>query len=219
VKRILALMLALLVLLTGTAFASKSNLANDLGDFSAYGDGNLEKYEEPITLTFLTTDQKSTEVQYNADDPARKSAHENAWITAYKDYLNIEIKREIAEDSTALNARLNTGMATEEHGLYVDKFLAEKDKYSSFMGGNNPLYIIENPDAETDKKLLVVRDSYTDALAPFLSQNYSEIHLLDLRYYRTPVAAYAEAMGADEIFVLYSVDNFQKDADVIFLGQ
>nr|MDE7262433.1 hypothetical protein [Oscillospiraceae bacterium] len=111
---------------------------------------------------------------------------------------------------------LETG---ETHGLYVDSFLREKDKYASFMGGNAPLYIIRNPGAATDKKLLVVRDSYSDSLAPFLSQYFSEVHLLDLRYYRTSVAQYAQENGMDQIFVCYSVENFVKDLDAIFLAR
>ncbi len=122
-------------------------------------------------------------------------------------------------DGEGILVEVNTGLEQKEVGLYNDAFLSEKDKYSSFLGGNNPLYIIKNPNAATDEKLLVVRDSFSDSLAPFLAQQYSEIHLVDLRYYRTPVAAYAEMMDADAIFVCYSVDNFQKDADVIFLGQ
>ena len=72
------------------------------------------------------------------------------------------------------------------HGLYVEENLVGKDKYTYFMGGNNPLYIIENPDAATDETLLVVRDSYADSLAPFLTQQYGTIYMMDLRYYRTP---------------------------------
>lgn len=107
----------------------------------------------------------------------------------------------------------------ETHGLYVDSFLQEKDKYGSFMGGNAPLYVVKNPAAATDKKLLVIRDSYSDSLAPFLTQEYSEIHLLDLRYYKTPVAQYAEDNGMDEIFICYSVENFVKDVDALFIGK
>ena len=121
--------------------------------------------------------------------------------------------------SEGISVTVNTGMEVREQGLYVDSFLAEKDKYSSFMGGNNPLYIIKNPNAATNEKLLVVRDSFSDSLAPFLARQYAEIHMIDLRYYRTSVASYGEMMGADAIFVCYSVDNFQEDADVIFLGQ
>lgn len=105
------------------------------------------------------------------------------------------------------------------HGLYVDSFLAEKDQYASFLGGNAPLYVVRNPDASADRKLLIVRDSYSDSLAPFLSQYFSEMHLLDLRYYRTSVAQYAEENGMDQIFVCYSVENFVKDLDAVFMGR
>ena len=107
----------------------------------------------------------------------------------------------------------------ETRGLYVDSFLEEKDQYASFLGGNGPLYIIRNPAAASDETLLVVRDSYSDSLAPFLSQQFGEIHLLDLRYYRTGVAQYAQDVGADRILVCYSVENFIKDLDAVFLAQ
>jgi len=108
---------------------------------------------------------------------------------------------------------------SEVHGLYVDSFLAEKDKYASFMGGNTPLYIVRSENAAEDRKLLVVRDSYSDSLAPFLSQTFSEIHLLDLRYSRTPVAQYAEENNIDLIFVCYSVENFIRDTNAALLAQ
>ena len=107
----------------------------------------------------------------------------------------------------------------ETRGLYVDSFLEEKDQYASFLGGNQPLYIVRNSAASSDKKLLLVRDSYSDSLAPFLCRHFAEIHLLDLRYNKTSVAQYAADMGADGIAVLYSVDNFMKDADAVFLAQ
>ena len=92
-----------------------------------------------------------------------------------------------------------------------------KDSYARVMWDENNLYFLVY--AATDKTLLVVRDSYSDSLVPFLAQYYSEIHLLDLRYYRTPVAEYAAGNNIDEIFVCYSVENLIKDADAVFLGQ
>jgi hypothetical protein len=111
------------------------------------------------------------------------------------------------------------GETGEVHGLYVDSFLTEKDQYASFLGGNAPLYIVRNPNAETEQRLLLVRDSYSDSLAPFLSQYYSEIHLLDLRYYKTSPARYAQENDLDAIFVCYSVENFMEDANIFLLGQ
>ena len=65
--------------------------------------------------------------------------------------------------------------------LYDESFLEKKDKYSMYLGGNKPLAVLENPQAEGGK-LLVIRDSYADPLAPFLPQSYQEVHLFDVRY-------------------------------------
>jgi len=64
-----------------------------------------------------------------------------------------------------------------------------------------------------------VRDSYADAIAPFLAQRFAEVHLVDLRYYRMPLAAYAEENGIHDIAVLYSVQNFISDRNLVLLTQ
>ena len=109
--------------------------------------------------------------------------------------------------------------APETAALYDRTYLDQKDKYSAFLGGNQPLCVIRNEALPDGGKLLLVRDSYSDSLAPFLSQSFSEIHLLDLRYYRASVAQYAAENDIDAILVLYSVPNFVTDWNLAFLGQ
>lgn len=108
----------------------------------------------------------------------------------------------------------------EEAGALYDRtYLGKKDKYSSFLGGNQPLCVIKNENLSEDAgKILLVRDSYSDALAPFLAQRFSEVHLIDLRYYRMPVSAYAVQNGIDDIVALYSVQNFISDRNMVMLG-
>ena len=101
--------------------------------------------------------------------------------------------------------------------LYDRSYLTVKDKYSSFLGGNQPLCIIRNEAAEGGK-LLIVRDSYTDSVAPFLAQHFSEVHLMDLRQYRMSVSQYANENGIDDILVMYSVPNFITDVNMVFMG-
>ena len=103
----------------------------------------------------------------------------------------------------------------EESALYDFDKLGEKDKYSAFLGGNQPLCVIRN-EAGTGK-LLLIRDSYSDALAPFLALHFQEVHLLDPRYYRYSAAQYAEEEGIDEIAAVYSVPNFITDRDLVLL--
>jgi len=102
--------------------------------------------------------------------------------------------------------------------LYDESFLEKKDKYSMFLGGNQPLCILRNENATTDKKLMVVRDSYSDSLAPFLAQDYAEVHLIDLRYYKMPLPMYVMQNGIDEALVLYSNSNFSTDNNLFMLG-
>ncbi len=103
----------------------------------------------------------------------------------------------------------------EEGPLYDTSFLDVKDKYSMFLGGNSALRSIET--GHDGPKLLVVRDSYSDSLAPFLLENFSRIDLVDLRYYRDPLTAYIEANGFDSVLVLYSVSNFSTDRNLFLL--
>lgn len=107
----------------------------------------------------------------------------------------------------------------EESVLYDRSWLTVKDKYSSFLGGNQPLAVIKNENNPDGGKIMLLRDSYADALAPLLAQRFAEVHLLDLRYYRMPAAVYAQQYDIDEICVVYSVQNFISDKNLVFLTQ
>ena len=102
--------------------------------------------------------------------------------------------------------------------LYDLTKLAEKDKYSMFLGGNQPLCVIENPDAQGGR-LLVIRDSYSDSLAPFLSLDYQQVHLFDPRYNNISISQYVEDNGIDQVLVLYSASNFSTDQNIFKLAR
>ena len=105
----------------------------------------------------------------------------------------------------------------EEASLYDRSYLSKKDKYSAFLGGNQPLCVIKNEDVTDGSKLLLIRDSYADSMAPFLAQRFSEIHLIDLRQYRMPASAYAAQNGIEDILVVYSVQNFISERNLVLL--
>ena len=104
-----------------------------------------------------------------------------------------------------------------ERPLYDREKLETKDKYSMFLGGNQPLAVVET--GSEGEKLLLIRDSYADSMVPFLTGAFSEIHLIDLRYYREDAAAYARENGIDCAVVCYSLKNFVSDKNVYFLGK
>ena len=105
-----------------------------------------------------------------------------------------------------------------ESSLYHPEKLEVKDKYAYFLGGNQPLCVIET-EWTGAPKVLVIRDSYSDSLAPFLTERFSEIHLFDLRYNLSSVSKYVEEHGIDAVIVLYSFPNFASDENLALLSR
>ena len=107
----------------------------------------------------------------------------------------------------------------EEPGeMYVESYLEKKDKYSYFLGGNQPLCVLET-EKNDGPKVLVIRDSYSDSLAPFLTERCSEVHLFDLRYNLNSIQQYVEENDIDHVVVLYSFHNFSQGTNLFALGR
>lgn len=78
------------------------------------------------------------------------------------------------------------------------------DKYDIFVSGATPLISIENPNAKTNKELILFRDSFGSSIAPLMVENYSKITLVDLRYISSTILdEYIEFENQDILF-LYS---------------
>lgn len=104
-----------------------------------------------------------------------------------------------------------------EGQLYDERQLEVKDKYSMFMGGNCPLHqIVTGNDGPS---LLIIRDSYTDSLVPFLLEDFSEIHIIDLRYYRMSISDYIQEHDFDNVLVAYSVSTFATDTNLFLMSR
>ncbi len=128
-----------------------------------------------------------------------------------------EIEFWVEEDGLTVTSWRTGG--PQPAALYERSWLSQKDQYSAFLGGNQPLCVIRNEALPEGEKILLIRDSYSDALAPFLAQRSSEVHLLDLRYYRASPALYAAENQIDTICVLFSIPNFITDRNLVLLGQ
>lgn len=82
---------------------------------------------------------------------------------------------------------------------------AGRDPYELFLSGSVSLLRLENPNAETDRELVIFRDSFGSSIAPLLAEAYASITLVDIRY--LPAARLSSVMefhGQDVLF-LYSV--------------
>jgi len=90
-------------------------------------------------------------------------------------------------------------------GIYSEDALTSKTPYDVFLHGATPLVTITNDNAETDRKLVIFRDSFTSSLAPLLAGEYKTITLVDIRYMVSSLLPdYVDFTGADVLF-MYNV--------------
>ncbi len=84
-----------------------------------------------------------------------------------------------------------------------DKFTG-MEPYDIYLSGAQAVITIDNPKTDTDKELVIFRDSFGSSLSPLLIGSYRSITLVDLRYIMGDrVSDYVDFEGADLLF-LYS---------------
>ncbi|WP_125115093.1 DHHW family protein [Agathobaculum sp. Marseille-P7918] len=103
-------------------------------------------------------------------------------------------------------------------GMLFREYLEQADKYPVFLSGNHARVHIQT-NADTDKRLLVVKDSYAHALAPFLAEEYSTIDLIDLRYFkRQTISDWLRENPADDILFVYGLSSLAEDKNLQWLA-
>ena len=97
--------------------------------------------------------------------------------------------------------------------FYDSEKLETKDKYGMFLGGNHPVVKIKTTSKE-DRKLLVFKDSYANSFVPFLTQYFSDIIMVDPRYYYDDIEKLIEEEGISDILYLYNANTFFSDTSL-----
>ena len=72
-------------------------------------------------------------------------------------------------------------------------------KYGTFIMGDNPYTIIENPEVHNGESCIVVKESFGNALVPFLVDHYETVYVIDYRYYDGSISALAKAKGVTDV--------------------
>lgn len=116
-----------------------------------------------------------------------------------------------------IKVKISEGTDTKEYGsMYFYNHLEEDDKYPVFIDGNHALTEITNSNAKGGT-ILLVKDSFSHSLAPFLAENYSKIILVDMRYYKMSVSQIVEQEKPEQVVFLYGIDNIATDTDLVWI--
>lgn len=104
------------------------------------------------------------------------------------------------------------------NSLYNEAALNEKDKYKYYLDGNHSYVEIKSNAISGDNgSIIIVKDSYGHSLIPLLADHYSEIYVVDLRYYHSSVSELAKEKNVDNILFMYNLSFFASDDDILWL--
>lgn len=101
--------------------------------------------------------------------------------------------------------------------LYDRTFLDKKDKYAVFFGGNQPI-IEAVTSTVSDRKLLVIKDSYAHCFVPFTFHDFAEVDMIDLRYFNESLRELMKTKNYTDILFLYNASGFAEDPSIAKLG-
>lgn len=106
---------------------------------------------------------------------------------------------------------------TEEitDSLYNLDYVAQKDKYSLFLNNLHTLIEITNETTESNRELVLIKDSYANSMVPFLAHHYKKIYVFDTRYYKQGPASFIdEHPSVTDVLLLYNMNTLDTDSGI-----
>lgn len=99
--------------------------------------------------------------------------------------------------------------------LDIDLMQSVSDWYSVNMCGD--LYTVNiNTDCKNGRRLMIIKDSYGDALPAFLTNSFEEIWVVDMRYFESGIISLAQSEGiTDVLFAMNPTSAVGENADFL----
>lgn len=106
---------------------------------------------------------------------------------------------------------VNEGRTTPS--VYDYEKLDSENPYELFFGGNFAQLTIETG-ANTDRTLLLLKDSYANCFIPFLLRSYARIIVVDPRYYTDDLSTLFLQYRFSDVMFLYNASTLSKDKNL-----
>ena len=115
-----------------------------------------------------------------------------------------------------LNSRVEYLENSKSNKVYSENKLAGMDAYDVYLDGASSFIEIYNDNSDTDKELVIFRDSFGSSLTPLLINYYKKITLIDNRYIYS--AYYSNMIEFDKQDVLFMYSTLVVNNSVTLKG-
>lgn len=190
----------------------------------------LKQYETPENLFYKTDHHWTTSAAKLAFTSITAAMNTDISKTEYQTLpVTNKFKGTLASSSGLFNAKDTIYITYPETDVkyyvkYVDEDkisasvfdypkLNSKNQYEVFFGGNFAQVNIETS-LNSDKVLLIVKDSYANCLTPMLIPYYKSIIMVDPRYFKGDIDDVIKQEGVSDILWLYNINTFLADTSI-----
>ena len=163
------------------------------------------------------------DLPYQADEFEAHTVHtqfqgtmmsSSGFYSGTKDSIDLYLPKK-EETILVTNKEAQTSATT----IYSEEGLLGDDPYEVFLGGNYGLLNIRTG-SQSGRKLLLLKDSYANAMIGFLTPYFSEIDIVDPRYYSSDLDMQIAVNQYTDLLILYNLQSFAKDSSLaLVLGE
>ncbi len=118
---------------------------------------------------------------------------------------------------TIYDSPKDTGYGTDWPMIQDMTNRSRTSKYSAFLRNDNPLTVLVNHDQPEGTACILVKDSFGNCLAPYLTQNYHTVYVVDYRKFYDPLSKFLETHEVqDIIFAPYMIATQSEAGNDLF---
>ena len=88
--------------------------------------------------------------------------------------------------------------------VYEIESLGKMDSYDVFLSGPTSLVEMTSNNTQSEKELIIFRDSFTSSLAPLMLDGYKKITLIDIRYMSSSLLENYITFNNQDVLFLYN---------------
>jgi hypothetical protein len=116
------------------------------------------------------------------------------------------------------------GDESEEIKVFKTSDIA-KNKYLVFLGGDEPLIHLKSTKCTNGKTVLLIKNSYGNPFAAFLTANYEHVLVVDYRYTETSIEDLVQEYEVNDLILLNGIyssntlNHIERQRDIIELKE
>lgn len=166
-------------------------------------------FDEIISTWKLKSDKKPVYEFHTVSESFQGTLSSTAGIHSFSDRVEICVP-EKSEGTYVVNFESQNNKTAS---LFFSEKLQQKNQYEVFLGGNYDKVIVSTV-CQSDNALLLIKDSYANAMISMLTPYFNKIVIIDPRYLTDSLESIIKEHELTHCLFLYNLNTFLEDTSL-----